>query len=110
MRTAVDTNVIAALWSQEPSGSRMAQWLGRAQAEGGLVIAAAVYVELLAHPGATRQFVDEFLISSLVIRTEKPPNPTPSVKLNYTHESGRQSENHQPRQAKTQQAVAAAAL
>jgi predicted nucleic acid-binding protein len=44
----------------------MVQLLGRAQAEGGLVIAAAVYAELLAHPGATEQFVDEFLISTRI--------------------------------------------
>jgi predicted nucleic acid-binding protein len=62
----VDTNVISALWSQEPSASRTTQLLGRAQAEGGLVIAAAVYAELLAHPGATIQFVDEFLISTRI--------------------------------------------
>jgi predicted nucleic acid-binding protein len=66
MRTAVDTNAISALWSREPSASRMVQLLGRAQAEGGLVIAAAVYAELLAHPGATAQFVDEFLISTRI--------------------------------------------
>jgi predicted nucleic acid-binding protein len=41
--------------------------LGQAQAEGGLVIAAAVYAELLAHPRATRQFVDEFLISTRIV-------------------------------------------
>jgi predicted nucleic acid-binding protein len=44
----------------------MVQLLGRAQAEGGLVIAAAVYAELLAHPGASEQFVDEFLISTRI--------------------------------------------
>jgi predicted nucleic acid-binding protein len=66
VRTAVDTNVISALWSREPSASRMVQLLGRAQSEGGLVIAAAVYAELLAHPGATGQFVDEFLISTRI--------------------------------------------
>ena len=30
------------------------------------MIAAAVYAELLAHPGATGQFVDEFLISTRI--------------------------------------------
>jgi predicted nucleic acid-binding protein len=44
----------------------MTQLLGRAQAEGGLVIAPAVYAELLAHPGASVQFVDEFLISTRI--------------------------------------------
>jgi len=36
MRTAVDTNVVAALWSREPISSKMVQLLGRAQADGGL--------------------------------------------------------------------------
>jgi hypothetical protein len=44
----------------------MVPLLGQAQAEGGLVIAAAVYAELLAHPRATPQFVDEFLISTRI--------------------------------------------
>jgi len=39
----------------------MAALLGKAQADGGLVVCAPVYAELLAHPKATRKFVDEFL-------------------------------------------------
>ena len=66
MRTALDTNVISAVWSGEPTSSRMVQLLGHAHVEGGLVIAAAVYAELLAHPRATRQFVDEFLTSTRI--------------------------------------------
>lgn len=61
MRTAVDTNVISALWSREPLASQMAALLGRSQSEGGVVICAAVYAELLAHPKVTAEFVDGFL-------------------------------------------------
>lgn len=61
MRTAVDTNVISALWSREPLASQMAALLGRSQSEGGVVICAPVYAELLAHPKTTAEFVDEFL-------------------------------------------------
>jgi predicted nucleic acid-binding protein len=44
----------------------MAEALGRAQAEGGLVISAPVFAELLAHPRATALFVDEFLESTRI--------------------------------------------
>lgn len=61
MRTSIDTNVISALWSREPLASQVAKQLGRAQAEGGLVVCAPVYAELLAHPKASSAFVDKFL-------------------------------------------------
>src|SRR5947207_14973337 len=44
----------------------MAQALGRAQGDGGLVIAAPVFAELLAHPRATGPFVDGFLESTRI--------------------------------------------
>jgi predicted nucleic acid-binding protein len=61
MRTAVDTNVISALWSGEPSARRIEAHLGDAKNQGGLVIGAPVYAELLAHPKATESFVNAFL-------------------------------------------------
>src|SRR6266536_3522077 len=61
MRTAVDTNVISALWSREPMAARVASQLAQAHAQGGLVICAPVYAELLAYPSATQTFVDSFL-------------------------------------------------
>ncbi len=67
MKTAVDTNVISALWSSEPLASQMGELLGRARQEGGLVVCAPVYVELLAHPKATPAFLDEFLSSTNVM-------------------------------------------
>ncbi|MEX2260870.1 MAG: type II toxin-antitoxin system VapC family toxin [Bryobacteraceae bacterium] len=66
MRTAIDTNVISALWSREPGAAEMAKLLGQAQNEGGLVISAPVYVELLAHPKASANFVDRFLVETSV--------------------------------------------
>jgi predicted nucleic acid-binding protein len=67
MRTAIDTNVISALWSGEPASQGMAALLGRAQSQGGLVICAPVYVELLAYPKATLNFVQQFLERTHVV-------------------------------------------
>lgn len=61
MRTALDTNILSALWSGEPLASQIATSLGQARAQGGLVICAPVFAELMAHPSATQDFVEEFL-------------------------------------------------
>jgi predicted nucleic acid-binding protein len=61
LRTALDSNVLSALWSEEPAARGIDSALSKARSEGGLVICAPVYCELLAHPHATRPFVDEFL-------------------------------------------------
>ena len=61
MRTAIDTNVLSALWSNEPLAEETARKLGNAKTEGGLVVGAPVYAELLAHPKATETFVNRFL-------------------------------------------------
>lgn len=61
MRTAIDTNVLSALWSREQFASNIAKNLGEAKIEGGLVVGAPVYAELLAHPKATEAFVNSFL-------------------------------------------------
>lgn len=67
MRTAVDTNVISALWSGEPAASRVAARLEQAHAQGGVVISAPVYAELLAHPSATAHFVNNFLADTGIV-------------------------------------------
>lgn len=64
MRTAVDTNVLSALWSGEPTSGQMSALLGQSRNAGSLVICAAVYAELLAHPRAGQSFVDGFLGST----------------------------------------------
>jgi predicted nucleic acid-binding protein len=61
MRTAIDTNVISALWSAEPLSPLVSEELDDAAGGGGLVICAPVYAELLAHPRASVPFVDDFL-------------------------------------------------
>ena len=61
MRTAIDTNVLSALWSKEPSASHISGMLGTAKAEGGLVVCGPVYAELLAYPKASESFVNDFL-------------------------------------------------
>ncbi len=60
MRTAIDTNVISALWTGEPSAEKIAAILARSSRAGGLTIAAPVYAELLAYPGATPAYLDHF--------------------------------------------------
>jgi predicted nucleic acid-binding protein len=61
MRTAIDTNVLSALWSKELLAPDIARNLGNAKTEGGLVVGAPVYAELLAYPKATESFVNGFL-------------------------------------------------
>jgi hypothetical protein len=59
--TAIDTNVIVALWDADDSLHRAARAaLDRAFNEGTLVICGAVYAELLAAPGRTEQFLNQF--------------------------------------------------
>ena len=66
LRTAIDTNVLSALWSQEPFANDVARNLGNAKTEGGLVIGAPVYAELLAYPKATETFVNDFLAETAI--------------------------------------------
>src|SRR5271154_3538970 len=64
MRTAIDTNVVSALWSDEPLAAQVSRVLGDARSEGGLVVSGVVYAELLAHPKVTEEFVDQFLAAT----------------------------------------------
>jgi predicted nucleic acid-binding protein len=61
VRTAIDTNVISALWSEEPQCQSIVEALKSARIQGGLVIAAPVYAELLSHPHSTVRFLERFL-------------------------------------------------
>jgi predicted nucleic acid-binding protein len=68
--TAVDTNVLVALWDKNDRFNMKAQKaLDRALASGSLVIAAPVYAELLAKPSRTQQMLDE-LFSDANIRVD----------------------------------------
>lgn len=61
MTTAVDTNVVIALWSHDPSISGAAEAaLDAAFHRGGLVAAAPVFAELIAAPGRSETFVSTF--------------------------------------------------
>jgi predicted nucleic acid-binding protein len=62
MTTAIDTNVIIALWHDDPVISQAAERaLETAFRRGSLVVAAPVFAELIAAPGRTENFVDAFL-------------------------------------------------
>lgn len=61
MRTAIDTNILSALWSNEAGARKIPRQLGDAKGQGALLIAPVVYVELLAYPKATESFVNGFL-------------------------------------------------
>ena len=55
--TALDTNVLLALWNAEPSAGPLAAALDRLQTRGRLVVCGAVYAELLGR----RSDLDEVL-------------------------------------------------
>lgn len=60
MKSAVDTNVLIALWDEDDSLNTVAlAAFERAQALGGLVVPAPVYAELMALPGRTETFLDQ---------------------------------------------------
>lgn len=61
MRTTLDTNVLSALWSREPLAGAIARQLWEAKQAGALLLSGVVYAELLAYPGATEAFVNDFL-------------------------------------------------
>lgn len=46
MSTALDSNVMLALWNAEPTAPRLAAALNRLAAQGRLVVCGAVYAEL----------------------------------------------------------------
>lgn len=61
MTTAIDTNILVTLWDVEDTQHRPArQALEAAFEKGSLVIVGAVYAELLAAPGRTEEFLDQF--------------------------------------------------
>ena len=62
MISAVDTNVIVALWDADERGHLTAlDLLDDAASRGGVLICGAVFGELLACPGRTEEFVNGFL-------------------------------------------------
>ena len=62
MITALDTNVLVALWDRDDTLNSAAQAaLDDAFARGKLIISGAVFAELLAFPRRTETFLDQFL-------------------------------------------------
>ncbi len=61
MTTAIDTNIISALWNEDDALNRTAQGaLDAVFGRGKLVISGVVYAELLAAPRRTEAFLDKF--------------------------------------------------
>ncbi|MGH9608684.1 MAG: type II toxin-antitoxin system VapC family toxin [Bryobacteraceae bacterium] len=61
MTTAIDSNVVIALWDQDDSLNTLARSaLYAALERGGLTIAAPVFAELLAAPSRSEGFLDSF--------------------------------------------------
>jgi predicted nucleic acid-binding protein len=61
MITAIDTNIIVALWDRDTRLNSAAQSaLDAALGRGGLIIAAPVFAELMACPGRDRTFLEKF--------------------------------------------------
>lgn len=61
MTTAIDTNVVSALWDKDPALNLAARTaLEKAFRRGRLVVAAPVFSELMAAPGRTEGFVGAF--------------------------------------------------
>jgi predicted nucleic acid-binding protein len=61
MRTAIDTNILSAILSNESAAVSIAQQLSVARGEGALLLAPAVYSELLAHPNGSESLLNHFL-------------------------------------------------
>ena len=61
MISALDSNVVSAIWSREPGWTHVKEALHHAAGQGGLVLCGVVYAELLAYPRATEEFLAAFL-------------------------------------------------
>jgi predicted nucleic acid-binding protein len=65
MKSVVDTNVLIALWDEDDTlNSAAITAFERAQALGGLIVPGPVYAELLALPGRTEKFLDQFFANT----------------------------------------------
>jgi predicted nucleic acid-binding protein len=61
MRTAVDTNILSAIWGDEDTSAKALQLLAASQAIGSVVVCGAVFAEAMAAPRADEEFVRRFL-------------------------------------------------
>ena len=67
MKTALDSNILSAFWSNEALAARIEAELRNARAQGAVVVSAPVYVELRAHPLVRPGFVDKFLAETAIV-------------------------------------------
>jgi len=67
MRTALDTNVLSALWNKEPTAESLTAMLGAAAEAGSVVLCAAVYAELVARPQSTEESVWRFITDTRIV-------------------------------------------
>jgi predicted nucleic acid-binding protein len=61
MKTALDTNILSAIWSREPSAPRIVSALDRANGSGSLVVSLPAYAECFAHPFVSEAQIESFL-------------------------------------------------
>lgn len=59
--TALDSNILSALWSQESIALKVSIALTEAKRDGDLLISPIVYAELMAHPRAMGSHMRDFL-------------------------------------------------
>jgi len=67
MRTALDTNVLSALWNNESAAQSVSVLLGEALQAGSVVLCAVAYLELLARPQSTEESLQRFLSDTRVV-------------------------------------------
>jgi predicted nucleic acid-binding protein len=66
VRTAIDTNILSAIWGKEARADDIADFLDRARSQGVLVISPIVYMEARAHPSVTEAEMHRFLTTSRI--------------------------------------------
>ena len=60
MTSAIDTSVISAIWTDQPGTERAVSLLDECHRQGALVVCGIVFAELLAHPGTSAGFAEDF--------------------------------------------------
>jgi predicted nucleic acid-binding protein len=73
MKTAIDSNILSALWSNEPGAVSIAEMLREASQLGVLLLSPIAYTELFAFPKATGDFIHGFLETSAIQVDMEPP-------------------------------------
>jgi predicted nucleic acid-binding protein len=61
MRTAIDTNILSAIWRPESNARELSEVLSKARAQGSLVICGPVFAEAMANPHVDAKFINGFL-------------------------------------------------